>query len=246
MTKCKFYSCCSGIKHDDINNCHKLMSKYYSFKNGFICQTCMTFEQVPYYTFYSIHSEHLTYFIKSKKSCFDEIAVPNCTTYSYCINSIHNNPSDCHLKMKNFYFIKDGFICPFCNLFETCSYDDFYSKHSSHLSNFTTPKKDLYLQFFPVQPMKIVSEKAPVCPTYSYCTNKIHQDPSSCHAVMKSYYSYKNSFICPSCKLIVDCDYQSFYFNHSNHLTSFMNMKKSDFEKKVHIFPFAKIKLMIR
>jgi len=69
-----------------------------------------------------------------------------CKKYRQCQSQIHN---DCHQVMENYYKFKsygtNYFICPTCQVAETCTYEDFYKKHVNHLGSFKASKKSVFV-----------------------------------------------------------------------------------------------------
>ena len=77
---CQFYkNYCSSRFHEDEEECHMIMEKYYQVlfnkRTFYVCPGCEKTEEEDYRVFFHKHEEHLDMFSKSKKKIF------KCTSY---------------------------------------------------------------------------------------------------------------------------------------------------------------------
>ena len=117
---------------------------------------------------------------------------------------------ECMLIMEQYYsMIYDGlkyFICPTCQSVENgMLFNDFYSQHKQHLSQFMIRKKDILIN-------KLSSGVSN------------NMDPQSYYS---DEYNGKRYYVCPSCQTAENILYNEFMAVHSSHLTTFTTTRKN-------------------
>ena len=135
VSKKKMFSRCTSTmtKRGDVwaSEDDQAIASYYSFRNGFICPTCMTWEPITFVDFKVAHSHHAGNFGVSKATVFS-----NCSGSS----SFYIWQRD-ETAQRRYYGYRGKFICPECCTVEE-NFEIFVEQHKHHAKAFHKHKSE--------------------------------------------------------------------------------------------------------